>query len=132
MHSDRIDRIRRAVTDEDEIAAVVDALGDTSLSLHQLAAALGIEDEDLADWMATRAERIAAPASLRAGDIVVRTQSATAPTVIRIERPYRRIVGAAGYSAEVSIRGRRRTVDAAAIAGWFPVDALRMAGDDEL
>lgn len=120
-----LDRVREARTDEDELAAVIDALADADVSLHQLAGALGLPVHELAPWFASRAQTVAAPASLNTGDIITRTRSASAPTAIRIERPYRRPAGADAYSAEVSIRGRVHQVDATVITRWFPVDVLR-------
>lgn len=124
MDADPLARIRGACTDEDEIAAVVAALAVSSVSLHQVAEALGVGGEDLAVWAAARSTPVVAPASLQAGDVIVRTQAAAA-TMIRVERPYRRVAGAGTYSAEVTIRGRRRTVAFEAFMDWFPVDVLR-------
>ncbi len=104
---------------------MVEALGSGKVSLHQVAAAMGFSEADLPAWVACHAVRVHAPASLLVGDIIVATQVAAATTVIRVEKPYRRPAGEDRYSAEVSIRGRRRPLDEDEVAGWFPVDVLR-------
>ncbi|GAA0992620.1 hypothetical protein GCM10009551_053720 [Nocardiopsis tropica] len=121
-----LDRIRRAEEDAEELDAVLEALSAEKASTHQIADALGIADGELGAFLSSRAVVVDTPAALRAGDIIVATEHA-ASTLIKVQRPYRRLIGEPAYSAEIIMPGSRhcQRVDGAVLAPWFPVKVLR-------